>query len=94
MSGPNGVTGILRAYSAGQIDRRTVLGQWITQRENQLTRHCGYDKQPPVTLAGKIHLVIRQELFLALFDSDDSERSLQALAASKTHSAGCIASLD
>lgn len=72
LSGVNGITGMLRAYTAGQIDRRTEIGMWITERENQLARHYAYDNYSAAspTLAGKIHLIIRQELFLSFYEGD------------------------
>ena len=72
------MTGILRAFSAGKIDRRTVLGQWITERENMLARHCAFEhySDTPPPLAGKIHLIIRNELFLAFYENDDPEKGI------------------
>lgn len=67
---------LLRAYSAGALDRRRTDGRLIAARENQYARHLGYKSYQllPVTMAGKVHLVIRLELFLALHEpSPDSK---------------------
>ncbi len=72
----DGSISLLRAYSAGAIDRRRTDGRLITERENRYARHLGYTSYQalPITLAGKVHLVIRLELFLALHDpSPDSK---------------------
>ncbi len=69
MRRPNGVN---RDLAGPTVPEQTStaepsLGQWITHGKTSSHAICGYDKQPPVTLAGKIHLVIRQEIISGAF---------------------------
>ncbi len=73
----HGAMSLLRAYTCGALDRRSAEGRLVSLREGQYARHLGFTafKVCPVTLQGKIHLVIRLELFLATVEPDPNSKT-------------------
>lgn len=72
MSGATGLTGFLRAYSAGKLDGRHPTTKWIRALERRLIHHCGYDESTaPITVKGKAHIICRLHIFLAMYEPQD-----------------------
>ena len=61
----HGASSLVQAYYSNNIDRRTSLGQMLSEWEQEYATHCGYDspKDCPITIREKIRLAIGNRLF-------------------------------
>ena len=82
----HGANSLVRAYYAGDIDRRTTLGILIASWETAYASHKGYDDLAccPIVLQEKIRLAIGNRLFQMLWaPSPDGKSGARDLRSSE-----------
>jgi len=68
---------IARLYWSGMLSRRTVLGKFADECQDEYARDQGFDSfdDAPIALREKIRIAIRETLFQSLFEVSPSSKT-------------------